>query len=221
MIAVFVSPMQFFRAALSRPPEWARATVPVVLAAMLAIVASMVTAARGHAVMERAVAGSGIDVIPFGVMVGVAVLSVLVGMAVSFWLSVGGVIAIDVMFAGGSGQARRLVEFSALAYWVHVPWGVVGIVVALMFYSPAPLDLPLGGDQLEVEQAMSVYQAADQGTAFMLTTRLIGAYVGLWFVALQACALRVVSGISVAGASAAGVVLGLVFVVLPWAVQRF
>ena len=144
----------------------------------------------------------------------------MVAIAASFWLSAGALLVIDLLFAG-SGRARRLIEFSALAYWVQVLWGSVALVAFLVFYSPAPLDLPMERGRLAVEEAMAEYLAAEARTPFILTFRLVGVYVGLWFTALQACALRVVSGVSVAGASATGVVLGLVFVVLPWAVQRF
>lgn len=220
MIAVLVSPMRVFREAMSQPPNWPRAVVPVLLGAVLVTATGVVALVRGYAVMERAFAALGVDAIPVGVLVGIAVFSVLMGMTVAFWLSTGGLLAVDLMFVG-SGRARRLVEFSAWAYWPQVLWGVIGFAATLMFYSPAPFDLPVVGGQVEVERAVADYLASEQGTPFMLTFRLFGAYFGLWFTALQACALRVVSGVSVRGAFAAGGVLGLVFVVVPWAVQRF
>lgn len=214
---IFTSPVRFFREALSRPPAWGRAFAPVGLVVVLVTASSVVTAGRGHAVLERAY---GTDVIPFPALASVGVLTALVAIAASFWLSAGALLVIDLLFAG-SGRARRLIEFSALAYWVQVLWGSVALVAFLVFYSPAPLDLPMERGRLAVEEAMAEYLAAEARTPFILTFRLVGVYVGLWFTALQACALRVVSGVSVAGASATGVVLGLVFVVLPWAVQRF
>ena len=112
-----------------------------------------------------------------------------------------------VLFAG-SGRARRLVEFSALAYWVQVVWAAVSLIAVLVAYSPSPLDLPISRGRLAVEGAMAEYLADEAGTPFMLSIRLVGVYFGLWFTALQACALRVVSGFSVVAASAAGVVMG-------------
>ena len=125
-----------------------------------------------------------------------------------------------VLFAG-SGRARRLVELSALAYWVQVVWAAVSLIAVLVAYSPSPLDLPISRGRLAVEGAMAEYLADEAGTPFMLSIRLVGVYFGLWFTALQACALRVVSGFSVVAASAAGVVMGFAFILLPWAVQRF
>ena len=214
---IFTSPVRFFRKVLSRPPAWGCAFAPVGLAMVLVSASSVVAAVRGHTVLERAYGG---DVVPVSAMAIVGVLMALVGMGASFWLSAGALLVLDLLFAG-SGRARRLVEFSALAYWVQVVWAAVSLIAVLVAYSPSPLDLPISRGRLAVEGAMAEYLADESRTPFMLSIRLVGVYFGLWFTALQACALRVVSGFSVVAASAAGVVMGFAFILLPWAVQRF
>lgn len=217
------SPVRFFGERVSQPPDWVRACVPLVMATTLISTSGVIVAVRGHAVLRDAVLqsedGTTAAVVPVVVVVGMAIVSAVVGLAVAFWLSTASLIVADVIFAT-SGRARRLVELSALAYWSQVPWAIVGVFAVALFFHPDPVDLPSSASMLELQQFMGVYQADLQQTPFMLTFRLIGAFFGLWFVALQACALRVVSGFSVGGAWAAGMFLGLVFVVLPWAIQR-
>lgn len=90
-----------------------------------------------------------------------------------------------------------------------------------MWFQPEPLVVSDTADINERLQAMQFYRESVETSPFMLTIGLIGAYFGLWLVALQATALRVVSGFTVGGAWTAGIVLGSVFVVIPWAIQRF
>ena len=97
---------------------------------------------------------------------------------------------------------------------------VIGVVLVATLFYPERANLPPTSSPAELQQLIAAYQANIEQTPFMLTFRLVGAFFGLWFVALQACALRVVSGFSLGGTWVVGSLLGLVFVLLPWAIQR-
>lgn len=102
-------------------------------------------------------------------------------------------------------------------------WGVIGVVVVFLAFEPDELRIlerDLGNSQRLME-AVEAYYAEQQQDTFSVVMGTLGMYVGVLVVALQACALRAVSGFTVRGAWAAGIVLSLVFVVIPWAVQRF
>lgn len=137
-----------------------------------------------------------------------------------FWLSVGVLAALDLLFTG-SGRVRRLIECSALAYWSQVPWSLATIGIMLWWFDPAPLRLPPGVGQSELPALVAAYQADLQSTPLMETVGIVGLYFGLWLVVLQAAALRVVSGFSVGGTWASGILMAVLFVGLPYAVQWF
>lgn len=150
----------------------------------------------------------------FGVTL--AVFSVVASVAVLFWLSVGVLAALDLLFAG-SRRVRRLVECNALAYWSQVPWSLATALILFFWFDPEPLRLPAGVSVEEVTTHITEHQVAIQSSALMETMQIIGVYFGLWLAALQAAALRVVSGFSVGGAWAAGILLAALFVGIPYA----
>jgi hypothetical protein len=69
----------------------------------------------------------------------------------------------------------------------------------------------------DLPQVIADYQRLLASTPLQIALRTIGMFVGLWLVALQCAALRVVSGFTVLGAVASGIVMGGLLVVLPWA----
>ena len=136
-----------------------------------------------------------------------------------FWLSAGALVALDLLFTG-SGQARRMVECAALAYWSQVPWSLAIVGILLWWFDPEPLRLSPDMNSSELSARIMAYQNDLQSTPLMETVHVVGLYFGMWLVALQATALRVVSGFSVGGAWAAGILLGTLFVAIPYAAQR-
>ena len=98
------------------------------------------------------------------------------------------VVVLDLL-AAPSGRARRLVELSALAYWSQVAWSVPA---ALLMTGAGSV-----GDDLRV-----VLDATRQ-------------LWGVWLIGLHAAVLYVVSGLSVAGAVAAALIMLAVFYGLP------
>lgn len=139
---------------------------------------------------------------------------------VVFWLSTGSIMALDILFFG-SKKERRIIELSALSFWPQAVWGAIGVALAWLFFHPEAPNVNERMTTIQLREAMVEYQAYVESTDFMLTYRLISAFAAAAVVALQCCILRVVSGFTVGGAWAAGSILGLVLVVIPWAFQRF
>ena len=151
--------------------------------------------------------------------VALAVVSVVVGVALMFWLSAGALVALDLLFTR-SGQARRMVECAALAYWSQVPWSLATVGILLWWFDPEPLRLSPDTSSSELSARIMAYQHDLRSTPLMETVHVVGLYFGIWLVALQATALRVVSGFSVRGAWAAGILLAVLFVVAPYALPQ-
>ncbi|MCY4601137.1 MAG: YIP1 family protein [Acidobacteria bacterium] len=223
MIDIWTSPIRFYRSRVSHPPDWIGAAVPVAIQMVLLSVSGSVTYLRGlEGVTENLPASLGADVLLSSAAFGVALaaVSVVAGVAMMFWLSAGALVVLDLLFAG-SGHARRLVECTALAYWSQVPWSLVTVGILVWWFVPEPLRLPSGVSLAELPVRLTEYQAAMQSTPLLETMKIVGLYFGIWLVALQAVALRVVSGFSVGGTWVAGILLAALFVGLPYAAQWY
>ena len=221
MTNIWISPIRFYQARMAHPPDWIGAAAPLMIQMVLLSISGSVTYLRGLASLTKNlpdIAGSGIPLSPtFGVAL--AVFSVIAGVAAMFWISAGALVALDLLFRG-SGQGRRLVECSALAYWSQVPWSLATIGILLWWFDPEPMRFPPNVSPTELPALMMAYQADLQSTSLMETMQIAGLYFGLWLVALQAAALRVVSGFSVGGTRAAGILLAVLFAGIPYAVQQ-
>ena len=203
------------------PANWLGAALPVVAQTVLLAIAGSLVNLRMHAEIVQVVSGvDGTNPLfspAFGVIL--AIFSVVAGTAMVFWLAAGALVVLDILFAG-SGQSRRLVECCALAYWSQVPWSLIGLVILSIWGHPEPIRIPTNASPSELTTLLVERQAHFQSMPVMQTVQLVGVYFGLWLVGLQATALRVVSGFSVRGAWAAGIVLGTLFVALPYVAQR-
>lgn len=212
---IFFSPVELFRSRLSYEPAWAVAFVPVIAYAIFMATSASLLLVKVRWVVGQATSASGVEMPN---LFAVDMLTFIFGVAghiILFWLVTGAFVAVDVLFSG-SKQAGRLVELSAISYWTQVPWAVASISL-MMFYTLEPLSASRSSLITEITQ----FQNEIARTPYMLTFSLLTSIFLLWWVALQAAALRVVSGFTVRGAWAAGIVLGSMFVVIPWAVQRF
>ena len=204
---VLWSPMRHYRERLALPPDWARAVVPLAIEAAWIMAGFIVTVFRLAPELSTGVLFY-LFLIFFLVLM---VFSMILGIAFWFGLSTGVVVAIHRLATGSMAGARRLVEFSALAHWSQVPWAVVYAAV-LVWWLPPGLDL---SDAAQFEESLSTSPIGS------LAFQLLGMGCGVWLVVLQACALRVVSGFTVRGASVAAAVLGIVFVGIPWAAAQY
>lgn len=202
-IKLVVSPIECFRERLEGPIRWAS---PVLALLCCGVLLAIAESAR----LAGAVGEVRIDL---SLLFGVGTLLVFFFM---FALQTCAVVGFGLFSSQTDGW--RLLEFSALAMWTQVPIAVI----AMGFWAMTdvePLGLPSGAGFLAVAEALA--NTGSQPTPVEQTFLLLIAYWSLWCVALQAAALRVVCRFTVGAAAAAGCVLGLLFVVLPWALQRF
>ena len=136
-----------------------------------------------------------------------------------FLFSALAVVVLDMLFAQ-SGHGRRLVEFTGLAFYSQLPLALAVLVFTIWWQEMDTLRLPPEATGQELAEAVLAQQQESAAAAGLSTLRLMGAYFWCWLVALQAAALRVVSGFSTGGAWAAGILLAVLFVGLPYAVQQ-
>jgi len=132
-----------------------------------------------------------------------------------FALSAGTIVLFDILFAQ-SGRVRRLVEFTGYSYLPTLAWSMVTLAVLLFWWSPAPLRMPSFENMNDVQSMIATDQAGLASTPLQIPLRIVALYFWGWQIAIQAAALRVVSGFTIAGAWAAGIVLSSVFVMLPY-----
>lgn len=108
-VTVLWSPIAYYRSRLAEAPAWGSALLPVALHTVCTATATGVTLTKVQNAVEGSISGS--------VAGALAVFSAIFGVAVAFWLSTGGMVAIDKL-CNGYGDTRRLIEFSAIAYLV-------------------------------------------------------------------------------------------------------
>ena len=218
---LFVSPMQFQSARLSAPVKWG-ASVGAVWA--YASVGAVAAAVSGQKLMATYGEGmpNGFNQVA-GFMSAVSMLSAigfLVGLLFTCAVAAVVVVVMDALFSQ-SGQALKLIECAGLSYLVALPWSIINLVIVAFVWDPAPLRIAPHATDYEVQQVIQSYLQKQREGGVAVGISMVGAYFDLWVVAIQACALRVVSGFTTTGAWTAGILLGMVFVVAPWAVQRF
>ena len=217
---LWFSPVRFFRARLERPPRYLAALAPLVAYTALTSAAVLVVMGKTRRVTEVAFAGlEGAALPPAWVADAIGVMSSFTAACSVFALGALAVLALDTLFVQ-SGRGRRLVEFTALAYWTQLPFTAVWLVIVAAWWEPAPLRLPPDAMSVELLDVLSAYQENSEGEPLPSTLRLVASYFWCWFVALQAVALRVVAGFTVGGAWAAGGLLAVLFVVAPYVVQE-
>lgn len=210
-------PLAFYRELVTREIAWGSALVPIILWMTATVLTSTVMAIRNQEVTTVAVRAVGGPDVPVGLGVLVAIMASLFGIAVTFWLPTITVIVVGVI---RGSEGRRLLECSAIACWSQLPWGLASLVWVATLFELEPVNMA-GVTASELGTVMQAYQENMQRTPTMLTFNLVGSFSGLWLVVLQCCALRVVSRLPVGGAWTVGVITGGLFVVAPWAIQRF
>jgi hypothetical protein len=210
---VLISPIRFFEARSRRRPNWAGAAVPVVTQCVLAGAIGTVVSNKGQAAITTALAqfrdGNGGDGGTGLLMTAVSAISVLFNVLRTmffFAVSVGAVIVLDILFAQ-SGRVRRLVEFTGYSYWPTVAWSVVTLAVLVFWCTPAEMSAPSLANMNDVGTMVANHQVRLASTPIQITLRIIASFFWGWQIAIQAAALRVVSGFTVAGAWASGIVL--------------
>ena len=217
---LWFSPIRCFRARLARSPRHAAALTP--LAAYLAVTSAavLVVSARTNDMAAAAFDQAGLPpLFPAWVNDGIVLVSSVTTGCFLFALWALAAVVLDMLFAQ-SGRGRRLVEFTALSYWSQLPYAAVWFGMVAWWWQPEPLRLPPGVTTVELMDILRTYQEENADASMLSTLRLAASYSWCWLVALQAAALRVVSGFTVAGAWAAGVSLAALFVGAPYAFEE-
>lgn len=199
--------------AASGPPRLRSALLPVVMNALFIGGIGLITQSR----MTMLAPGQPEPVSPPGMPIAVAVpLAVVFGL-LSFAVHAGAVIIFDMLTAQSTAPKRwRLVELSALAYWPQLLWSVPALAAMWWLYDPPPMVYRgAGADVMMAAMRYGEQLAAEPLQVVMTRTQQMA---GVWLIALHAVALRVVSGLSVGGTWAAGIVLAILFIGAPAAV---
>lgn len=203
---LFYSPLQYFRTA--GLPNWTAAMAVVAVHAGITGAAAAVTA-------DRLLAAQGVAGLVAQVNTVLRAAGAAVDTVVVFALAAGGVAALDAVFSQ-SGKSQRLVEFTGIAHVTQIPWALLSLAILAGFWEPPMFRLPPDATVSEAQQAAEDYARNAQTSGLPGALNAIRIGFGLWLVALQACALRVISRFTVGGAWAAGIALALVFVVAHW-----
>lgn len=151
------SPVSFYRRCLMDPPRWPLALLVVATSVGLLSVAAAVALVRTGATVAR-ISGT---TVPPGVSVVVFVMAVVAGVCVQMFAF--GVWALSVVFLdqlfSKSGRARRLIEFTALAYTTQVSFGAASLLYAFWWFSPEAAGLSGGIGPLTPTAALEQYYA--------------------------------------------------------------
>lgn len=143
----------------------------------------------------------------------VGIIGVIVFGLVVFAIHVAAVILFDLLTVQ-SRQGRRLAELCALAYWPQLLCSIPVLAAMWWFYDPPPMvDVGAGADVMQAN--MRYAEQLSREPVFILTTQ-VQWFAALWLVGLHACTLRVVSGLTVGGTWAAGIILAILFLGVPW-----
>lgn len=213
-IRLIDSPIRFMQArAASGPPRLRSALLPVALNALCVGGIGIITRSR----MTMLAPGLLEPVTPPGMPVAVAVpLAVVLGL-LAFAVHAGAVVVFDMLTAHSTGPKRwRLVELSALAYWPQLLWSVPALAAMWWLFDPPPMVYRgAGADVMMAAMRYGEQLAAEPLAIVMTRTQQM---TGVWLIALHACALRVVSGLTTGGTWAAGIVLAVLFIGVPAAV---
>ncbi len=213
IVHILWSPVQFFRARVAEDPSWLPALAPVFLYCLVASAAAAVSVAKGQILLATALGASGAGAPVFAMAFGAFVTFVSAWML--FALQAGFTVVLDVVWAG-SGRARRLVEFTGYAYLPSFLWSIATLVVLVAWWDPEPFRVPSTVPMSDLPRVIADYQLRLSESPIQIALRTVGFFVGWWLVALQAGALRVVSGFSVPGAVASAIFMGGILVVAPW-----
>ena len=215
------SPIRFYRARLEAKPRYLAALVPLGAYVALSSATAFLTARRSQRVAAVAFEQAGLPPLgPAWLGEAVAVVSSVTAGCFLFAMGALAVVVLDTLFVQ-SGRSRRLVEFTALAFYSQIPLAAAALALVVWWWSPPPLSLPAGITSLELGDVLRSYQEESANAAGLSTLRLAGSYSWCWLVALQAVALRVASGFSVGGTWVAGILLAALFVGIPYAAQWY
>ena len=213
-LRLFDCPIRYLQARVAAgPPRPFPAIVPVVINALFVGSAGMILQFR------TTVSTSGLPetATGFQLPIPIVILVALVVGLLGFAVHAGAVIMLD-MVTAQSRQARRYVEFCALAYWPQLLYSIPALAATWLYFDPPPIVYRAGADMMATAMDYGAEVASMPFSILMDTARQFAA---VWLIALHACALRVVSGLGVGGTWAAGIGLAVLFFAVPWLAGQF
>ena len=150
---------------------------------------------------------------PVDTIAAIAGTGAVLSAAAGFGLHVGVVVALDTLISQ-SGKTRKLIELTALAYWPQLIWSIPALAVSALMFNPDPFWLPTDNPA-----AMSAYTEDMAREPLQIVLDTTQHLFAVWLIALHACALKVIGGLTTGGACGIAVVLGCIFVGAPLALQ--
>lgn len=210
---IVFEPVRFFSERAKEQPAWGAVVASISLIAIGRAGIAIVMGLRGQAAL-RPPAGVEIPAWATEVSIGAAAMGTVVGFLLWYGVMLAVILGVNALRDGGGGRARKLIECTGLALSVCVPWVFLHALSVWLWFHPRPFT------SLN-ESSMTLYWSEIGSLPLISTVQLVDAMFLLYVVALQSVALHVVGGLSVKAASIVGTGLGLVFVVVPWAIQRF
>ena len=213
-LRILDSPVRFMEArAASGPPSLRWALLPVALNALLVGSVAVITQSRFSVIGPGMTEPVKVQVVSAFLAIPLAALFGMVGFAAR----AGIVVAFDVL-TSQSGQATRIIELVGLAYWTQLIWAVPAVGAMWFLFDPPPMAVRgQGADLLQASMRYGETLAAEPLQVAISQTQQM---FGIWLVALNACALRIVGKLTTAGTCAAAIVLGIVFIGTPLAASQ-
>ena len=214
-IRLIDSPIRYMRArAAFGPPRLFSAFLPVVINALALGGTGILSQSRMSVLAPDFAEPVSIPGLPISVGILVAIIG---GLAI-FAVHAGAVIMLD-MAVVQSRQARRFVELCALSYWPQLLVSIPVLAATWWFFDPPPL--VYRGAGADVMAAAMNYADEVARLPFAIIVDTARQFATLWLIALHVCTLRVVSGLTGGGTWAAGIILAILFIGVPWLVGRF
>ena len=209
------SPIRYTQArAAFGPPRLFSALSPVVLNAVVVGMTTLVSQSRMSLMAPGLSEPLTTLVMPVPVVILLSIVMGLLGLAVH----AGAVIMFD-MATVQSRQPRRFFELCALAYWPQVLVSIPVLAATWLYFDP-PVIVYRGAGADAVAVAMD-YGAEVGRMPFSILVDTVWQFAAVWLLALHACTLRVVSGLTVGATWAAGIGLAVLFIGVPWLAGQF
>ena len=203
------SPIRCMQGTLSQPTRVLSAMLPVAINALVFAAMGAVVAVR----TSEAIAGGQAAGPSVGMIAAIAGTGAVLSAAAGFGLHVGVVVVLDTLVSQ-SGRTRKLIELTGQAYWPQLIWSIPALTASVLMFNPEPFWLPMDN-----QAAMSAYTESMSREPLQIVLDTTQRLFAVWLIALHACALKVIGGLTVGGAWGMGIILGGMFVGAPLALQ--
>lgn len=208
MLMFVWSPVRFFHRRMQSRPAWTWAIAAPLACALLELTATTIFAAKNEAMLDRLAVVTNASVGSLAAA-RLSTLSTVFGYPMLYGIVTFAMICFDIL-GRDSRNARRIAEFTGIAFAACVPACLFMCLVAVVWVPP-PLDLQLHASMSQIEHAIDVYRQALASDPLISTGRSLYYASLAWLVALLACILKVAAGYTTRTAAAAACVLFAAF----------